>query len=139
MDDYKPVFSDITLTVAAAPDRVQSHSVSATTSITEDPTIKSIFAASGARMQVSVATTQSAIDTITIKIPKSSNILEFPAKSILSANYVRAAGHFYDKNPHKFGGKQSLVTTDVRERRMFISERISYLPVRCLTNEYMDS
>ena len=43
-----------------------------------------------------------------------SDMLEFPAKGIFSANQVRAAGHFYDDKPHKLGGKQRLVTTDSR-------------------------
>ena len=71
MDDPKLVFSDLTFTSTAAPARVQSHPASATTPISEDPTIKGIFAAAGARMQVSAAATPSAINTVTIKIPKS--------------------------------------------------------------------
>ena len=71
MDDPKSVFSDITFTVVAALARVQFHYNSATTSIPEDPTIKSIFATAGARMQVSAAATLSSINPITIEIPKS--------------------------------------------------------------------
>ena len=59
-----------------------------------------------------------------------SNMLEFPDKGIFSANQDRAACHFYDDNPHKLGGGKSLVTTEGREIRTFISYGLSYLPVR---------
>ena len=71
VDDPKSVLSDITFTVAAYPAIFQAHSASATKSIQEDPTIKGISFSSGARMQVLDAATPSAIDTITIEIPKS--------------------------------------------------------------------
>ena len=57
-----------------------------------------------------------------------SNMLDFPSKGIFSANQVRVSGHFYDDKPRKIGGKPRLVTTDVRESRMFISDRLIYLP-----------
>ena len=41
-----------------------------------------------------------------------SNMLEFPAKGISSANQVRASDHFYDYKLHKIVGKQWLVTMD---------------------------
>ena len=63
------------------------------------------------------------------------NMLQFPAKGIFSANQVRVAVHFYDDKLSKIGGKQRMVTTDVRESHMFISDGLSYLPVRCPTNE----
>ena len=65
VDDSKSVFSDITFTVATASDIFQAHSVSDTISIPEDPTIKGIFPAAGAQMQVSADATPSDIDTIT--------------------------------------------------------------------------
>ena len=68
-----------------------------------------------------------------------SNMLEFPAKFIFSDNQVRSASHFYDKNPRKLEGKQRLETTAGRESHMFISYDMSYLPVRCPTNEDMES
>ena len=34
-----------------------------------------------------------------------STMLDFPAKGILSTNQVHAAGHLYEKNPCKLGGK----------------------------------
>ena len=49
-----------------------------------------------------------------------SNMLDFPTKVIFFANQVYTAGHFYDENPRKLGGKQQLVTTDGRESHMFI-------------------
>ena len=66
-------------------------------------------------------------------------MLYFPIKVVLSANQVRASGHFYENNLLKLGGKQRLVTTDGRESLIFISDGMAYLPVRCPTNEYMDS
>ena len=51
VDDSKSVFSDITFTVVAALARVQFHYNSATTSIPEDPTIKSICRRSGASVR----------------------------------------------------------------------------------------
>ena len=68
-----------------------------------------------------------------------SNMLYFLAKCIFSANQAHAASHFYNKNPCKLGGKQRLVITDGRESRIFISDRLYYLPVRCPTDEYMES
>ena len=68
-----------------------------------------------------------------------SNMLESPAKGIFSVNQVRAAGHFYDKNPHKLGGKQRLLTMYGRESCMFISDGLAYLPARCPTDEDMES
>ena len=56
-----------------------------------------------------------------------SNVPEFPAKGILSANQIRAVGHFYDSKLHKLGGQQIFVTTDGKEIRMFISDGLSYL------------
>ena len=67
------------------------------------------------------------------------NMLEFPSKGIFSANQFRATGHFYDENPRKVVVKQSLVTMDVRESRMFVIDGIAYLPVRCPTYEDMES
>ena len=64
-----------------------------------------------------------------------SNMLDFPAKFIFSANQVRSYGHFYDDKPRKIGGKQWLVTTYRREFRMFISDGLSYLPVRFPTDD----
>ena len=58
--DYpKLVFSDLTFTVPAAPDKVQAHYALSTTctAIAEEPTIKGICAAAGAHMQVSAAST----------------------------------------------------------------------------------
>ena len=66
-------------------------------------------------------------------------MLYFPIKVVLSANQVRASGHFYENNLLKLGGKQRLVTTDGRESLIFISDGMAYLPVRRPTNEYMDS
>ena len=94
MDDSKPEFSDLTFTVAAAPARVQSHPASATTPISEDPTIKGIFAAAGARMQVSAAATPSAINTVTINIPKSQ--VAMLAKK--GATIVNQGGNSYSMN-----------------------------------------
>ena len=54
-----------------------------------------------------------------------SNMLGFPAKVIFSSNQFRVAVHFYDENPQKLEGKQSMVTTDSREIRMFISDGLS--------------
>ena len=70
MDNSKSLFSDLTLTVATAPDRVQSQSVSAITYIPEYTTIKGIFSAAGAHMQVSDYATSNAIEKITIDINK---------------------------------------------------------------------
>ena len=67
------------------------------------------------------------------------NIIELPAKGIFSVNQVRDAGHFYDNKPRKLGGKQLLVTTDGREIRMFISDGQACLPVRCPTDEEMET
>ena len=67
-----------------------------------------------------------------------SNIIEFPDKGIFSVNQVRASGHFYDDKPRKIGGKPRLVTTDVRESRMFISDRLIYLPFIWPTDEDME-
>ena len=68
-----------------------------------------------------------------------SNMLDLPAKGIFSANQVHATGHFYDNKPRKLGNKQRLVTTDESESRIFISDRLSYLPVICPTDEEMES
>ena len=57
--------------VAAAPDRVQMHSTSATSAIPEDPNIKVVFAATGDRMQVLVDATTRDTYTVTIVIHKS--------------------------------------------------------------------
>ena len=65
------MFSDLTFTVTDAPSRVQSHSSSSTLTISYYTTIKGIFAAATARMQVLVVATTSDIDTATIEIPKS--------------------------------------------------------------------
>ena len=56
-----------------APSKVQYLSALANTCkvITEDPTIKGVFASSGAWMQASDASTQRYMDTITIDIPTS--------------------------------------------------------------------
>ena len=43
-----------------------------------------------------------------------SNMLEFPAKGISSANQVRATSHLYYDKPRKLGVKHQLVTTDGR-------------------------
>ena len=67
-DDSKSVFSDLTFKITDSPDRIQSHSTLATTSILEDPNTEDIFAATGTRMQVSSASTSSAINKITIQI-----------------------------------------------------------------------
>ena len=64
-----------------------------------------------------------------------SNMLDLLAKGIFSANQVRAAGHFYDENPRKLGGKQRLVTTDVRDSLMFISDRLYCITFICPTDE----
>ena len=68
-----------------------------------------------------------------------SNMIEFTAKGIFSANQVCATSHFYDKNTCKLGGKQRLVTTDGRERHMFISDGLAYLSIIFPTDEYMES
>ena len=68
-----------------------------------------------------------------------SDIFEFPEKSIFSANQVRVASHFYDNKPCKIGGKKILVTIDSRESRTFISDLLSYLPVRFPTNKQIQS
>ena len=65
-------------------------------------------------------------------------MLEFPAKGILLTNQVHAAGHFYNNKPHKICGKQILVTTDIREIRMFISDELAYIPIRLPTDEDME-
>ena len=59
VDNSKIVFSDFTFVVTASPDKVQSHYASATSAIPEDPTIKDIFYATGAQMQVSATTSTS--------------------------------------------------------------------------------
>ena len=68
-----------------------------------------------------------------------SNMLEFHAKGIFSTNQARADSHFYNNKPRKLGGTQILVTTDRREICMSISYGLAYLPVRCPTNEDMES
>ena len=68
-----------------------------------------------------------------------SNVLEFPAKGILSANHIRSAGHFYDEKPKKLGGEQQLVSMNVREIDTFISDGLAYLPFRCPTDEEIKS
>ena len=70
-DDSNTVFSDPTFTIAYAPTWVQSHSASATWFIPYYPTIKDIFSAAGAWMQVLASATTSDIYTVTIEIPKS--------------------------------------------------------------------
>ena len=70
-DYLKTVFSDLTFMLAADPYKVQSNSASATLSIQEDPTIKVIFAATGAQMKVSATTTTGKKYTITLVIHKS--------------------------------------------------------------------
>ena len=70
--DYQnTVFSDLTFTVAAAPAQVQSQYGAATSSIPYDPTIKGIFAAAGAKIQVSESATTSDTYNVTLEIPKS--------------------------------------------------------------------
>ena len=71
MDGSKSLPIDLTFTVTVAPDRVQSHSVLYITYTPDYTTIKYIFAAKGAHMQVLSAATPSSIDTITIEVPKS--------------------------------------------------------------------
>ena len=65
-------------------------------------------------------------------------MLEFPVKSILYTSKVRAAGHIYDDRPQKLGGEKRLVTMDFRKSRMFISDGLAYLTVRCPTYEEME-
>ena len=69
--DSKTVVSDLRFTVAASPAQVQLHSASAKSAIPEDTTIKGIFSAASSRIQVSVATTTSNTNTVTLVIPKS--------------------------------------------------------------------
>ena len=64
-------------------------------------------------------------------------MLDFPDKGIFSANQFCASGHFYDNNPRKVVGKQRLVTTDVSESCIFISDGMACLPVIFPTNEEM--
>ena len=66
-------------------------------------------------------------------------MLELPFKGIFYNNEVRATVQFYDNKPRKLGENKWLVTTDGRESRMFISDGLSYLPVRFPTDEDMDS
>ena len=61
-------------------------------------------------------------------------MLYFSSKDVFSNNQVRAAGHFYDKNPCKIGGKERLMITDGRESCMFISGFLAYLSVRFPTD-----
>ena len=67
-----------------------------------------------------------------------SNIIKLPVKCIFSANNFRSAGNLYYDKPHKFGGKQIFVTTDGRERRMFICDGLAYLLLRCPADEDME-
>ena len=68
--DYSStVFSDLTFTVAAASDQVQSYTTSAISAITEDTTIKGIFNAIYSQIQVSGTTTTSDTETVTLVIP----------------------------------------------------------------------
>ena len=69
-----------------------------------------------------------------IYIGISSNILDFPAKVIFSANQIHVVSTFYDDKRRKLGGNPVLVTTEGREIFMLISDRLDYLPVRCPTN-----
>ena len=71
LEAYNTVFSDLTFTAADAPDRVQSNSDSATSAIPEYPTIKGIFAATGAWMQALAVARKSDTDIVTLEIPKS--------------------------------------------------------------------
>ena len=66
-------------------------------------------------------------------------MLIFPAKGILSTNQVLSAGHLYSYKPRKLSGKHQLVTTDIRESHMFISDVLAYLLVRCPTDEEIES
>ena len=73
--DRNSVFSDPTFNVASALAAAQSYLVSAdtvtaTSTIPEDPTIKYIFAAAGSRMQVSSSAASRCTDIIIVKIPK---------------------------------------------------------------------
>ena len=64
------MFSDLTFTVAAFPYQVQSYSASDTSAIPEYPTIKGIFYAKGAWIQLPETTVTINTDTVTLVIPK---------------------------------------------------------------------
>ena len=70
---YQVGINDLTFTVAVAPTTAQAYSSSAATVtvIPEDPTIKGVFADSGARMQVLATAGPYSVDTVTAEIPKS--------------------------------------------------------------------
>ena len=65
------MFSDLTFTVAAAPDQVKLHSSSDTLAIPEDLINKGIFSAKSSQMNLSENTTISHTYTATLVIHKS--------------------------------------------------------------------
>ena len=94
VDDSKSVLCDLTWTFGAAPERVQSHYTLDTKYIIDDPTIKGILAATGARMKVSDAETPSAIDKIMTEISK----FQVAMLSKKGANIIDQGGNSYSMN-----------------------------------------
>ena len=92
-DDTRSVFSDLTFIVTAAPTTDKAYSTSTTTgkAIPEDTTIKGIFSAAGARIQVSADAALRSVDIITVEIPKS----QVAILAQKGANIVYQGGNSY--------------------------------------------
>ena len=104
VDNSKTVFSDLIFVVTASPDKVQSHYASATSAIPEDPTIKDIFAAAGALMQVMEAETTRNTYTVNPEIPNCQVSMLFKK----GATLVDQGGNSYSMNALILSGCTSL-------------------------------
>ena len=91
--DSRSLFSDLTFIVKAPPTTSQDYSASAATDMTipENSTIKVIFCAAGAQVQVSCPLAPRSMDTITVGIPR----YQVAMLSKKGATIVNQGGNFH--------------------------------------------
>ena len=97
-------FSDLTFTIAASPDQVQSHSTSATSAIPYYSTIKGVFSAKVDWMKLLATTTTSDKETVSLVITKSQ--VDMLAKT--GDTPVDQGGNLYSMNALMLSDRKSL-------------------------------